>query len=100
MNQEKEMKWLCMAKQQTYGVSNITGRLRNYNSGGAYVHNWVKWPERESDHKPLFYVELTGWGYNSMPLHECTEHLNGCSASERVPSYHGNLNGCTRAGVL
>jgi len=21
--------------------------------------NWVKWPERESDHKPLYNVELT-----------------------------------------
>jgi hypothetical protein len=47
-----------MAKQQTYGVSKITGRLRNYYSGGAYVHNWVKWPDRESDHKPLSDVEL------------------------------------------
>jgi hypothetical protein len=47
-----------MAKQQTYGASKITGRLRNYCSGGAYVHNWVKWPERESDHKPFSDVEL------------------------------------------
>ena len=23
-----------------------------------YGHNWVKWPERESDHKPLYNVEL------------------------------------------
>jgi hypothetical protein len=42
---------LCMAKQ-TYGVSKVTGRLRNYYSRGAYVHNWIKWPERESDHNP------------------------------------------------
>jgi hypothetical protein len=48
-----------MAKQLTYEVAMITGRLRNYYSGGAYVHNWVKWPERESDHKPLSDVELT-----------------------------------------
>jgi hypothetical protein len=34
-----------------HGVLNITG-------GGAYVHNWVKWTERESDHKPLSDVEL------------------------------------------
>ena len=26
---------------------------RNCYSCCAYVHNWVKWPERESDHKPL-----------------------------------------------
>jgi hypothetical protein len=48
-----------MAKQQTYEVSNITGWLRNYYSFGAYVHHWVKWPERETDHKPLSDVELT-----------------------------------------
>jgi hypothetical protein len=47
-----------MAKQQKYGVLKITGRLRNYYSGCAYAHNWVKWPERESDHKPLSDVEL------------------------------------------
>jgi hypothetical protein len=41
-----------MAKQQTHGDLNITG-------GGAYVHNWVKWPECESEHKPLSDVELT-----------------------------------------
>ena len=39
------------------------------------------------------------WGYNSKPLHECTVHLNGCSALGCVPSYHGNLNGCTRVGA-
>jgi hypothetical protein len=48
-----------MVKQQTYEVSNITGRLRNYCSGSAYVPNWVKWPEHEYDHKPLADVELT-----------------------------------------
>jgi hypothetical protein len=49
---------LCVAKQQTYEFSKITHRLRNYYSGGAYVHNWVKWPERESDHKLLSDVEI------------------------------------------
>jgi len=39
------------------------------------------------------------WGYNSKPLLECTVHLNGCSTPGWVPSYHGNLNGCTRDGV-
>jgi hypothetical protein len=50
-----------MAKQQMYGVSLITGRLRNYSyySGGAYVRNWVKWLEHEYDHKPSSDVELT-----------------------------------------
>ena len=38
-------------------------------------------------------------GYNSKLLHECTVHLNGRSAPQWVPSYHGNLNGRTRAGV-
>jgi hypothetical protein len=52
-SRERNEMALCMAKQQTYGVSNVTVRLRNYYSGGAYEHNWVKWPERESDHKPL-----------------------------------------------
>jgi hypothetical protein len=31
-----------MAKQQTYEVLKITGRLKNYYSFGAYVHNWVE----------------------------------------------------------
>jgi hypothetical protein len=53
MNQERNETALCMAKQQTYGVLNVTGRLRNYYSGGAYIHNWVKWLEQESDHKQL-----------------------------------------------
>jgi hypothetical protein len=44
---------LCIAKQQTYEISKITGRLRNYYSWGSHVHNRVKWPERESDHKQL-----------------------------------------------
>jgi hypothetical protein len=48
-----------MAKQQTDDVSKITGMLRNYCSLGAYVDNWVKCTERESDHKPLSDVELT-----------------------------------------
>jgi hypothetical protein len=41
-----------MAKQQTHDDLNITGE-------GAYVHNWVKWLKRESEHKPLSDVELT-----------------------------------------
>ena len=36
-----------------------TGRLRNCYSRGLYVHNWVKQPECESDHKPLSNVEIT-----------------------------------------
>jgi hypothetical protein len=56
---ERNEKALCMAKQQTYEVSKITGRLRNYYSWGAYVHNWVKWLEHVSDYKPLSDVELT-----------------------------------------
>ena len=51
-------------------------------SWGAYGHNCVKWPERESDHRPLYNVELTCGGYNSIPLHECTKHLNGRSANQ------------------
>jgi hypothetical protein len=48
-------------KQQTHDL-NITGR-------GAYVHNWVKWPEHESEHKLLSDVELTSGDIgNSMPL--------------------------------
>jgi hypothetical protein len=31
----------------------------------------VKWPEPESDHKPLYNVE------NNESIHECTENLNG-----------------------
>jgi len=30
--------------------------LQNYYSRGTYVHNLVKWPEHESDHKPLYRV--------------------------------------------
>jgi hypothetical protein len=49
-----------------------------------YVHDWVKWLGRESDHKPLY----NEWGYNSKPLRECTENLNGRSAPARVRSAH------------
>ena len=31
---------------------------RNCYSLRAYVHNWLMWPERESDHKPLLNVEI------------------------------------------
>jgi hypothetical protein len=41
------------------GVSKITGWLEICYSCGAYVHNWVKWLELESDHKPLYNVEIT-----------------------------------------
>jgi hypothetical protein len=58
MNHEKEMKRLCARQINKHGVSKITGRLRNYYSGGAYVHNWLKFLEHESDHKPLAGVEL------------------------------------------
>jgi hypothetical protein len=49
----------CLAKQQAHGVSNVTGRLIKYSLGGAYVRNWVKLQQRESDHKPLKNAEIT-----------------------------------------
>jgi len=33
--------------------------LQNCYSRGTYVHNSVKWPERESDRKPLYNVAVT-----------------------------------------
>jgi len=46
----------------------------------AYVHNLVKWPERQSDHKISYNVEIMCGGYNSKTVHDCAEHLNGRSA--------------------
>jgi hypothetical protein len=74
-------------------VLKITGRLRNYYSGGACVHNWVKWQERESDNKQLSDVELTSEAIISMPPHECKEHLNGHSILATVREYVVELNG-------
>jgi hypothetical protein len=48
----------CLAQKQTDKVSKITGCLEICYSWGAYVHNWVKWLELESDHKPLYNVEI------------------------------------------
>jgi len=53
-------KWVSrLAWKQTGEVSKITGWLETCYSWGAYVHNWVKWPERESDYKPWYNVEIT-----------------------------------------
>jgi hypothetical protein len=35
------------------GVPDSTECQENFYSWGAYVYNWVKWPEHESDYKPL-----------------------------------------------
>jgi hypothetical protein len=101
LNESKERNetTLFSTKQQTHGVSNVTGRLRKYSSGGAYVDNWVKWPERESDLKTIIKCGHNEWGYNSKPLQEYTVHLNGCSAPQRVRSYHGHLNFRNRGGA-
>ena len=53
---------------------------RNCYSRRAYVRNWVKWPERESDHKILYNVQIKSGTINSKPLYGCTGHLNGRSA--------------------
>jgi hypothetical protein len=45
--------------QATDEVPNITGCLENCYLWGAYEHNLVKWPEHESDQKPLHNVEIT-----------------------------------------
>jgi hypothetical protein len=55
-----------MAKQQTHEDLNITGR-------GAYVHG-VKWPEHESEHKPLSDVELTS-GDIILCLYRCVGRI-------------------------
>jgi hypothetical protein len=44
-------------KKNRRGLS-ITGWLEIWYSLGGYVHNWVKWPERESDDKTLHKVEI------------------------------------------
>jgi len=33
--------------------------LQNCYSRGTYVHNWVNWLEHESDHRPIYIVEIT-----------------------------------------
>ena len=40
-------------------LSKITGWLETCYSCRAYVHNRVKWPQHESDHKTLYNVEIT-----------------------------------------
>jgi len=55
------MKWnsrLALKKKNT-AVSKSTEWLEIWYSWGAYVCYCVKWPERESDHKPLYNVEKT-----------------------------------------
>jgi len=74
-----------LSKKQTYEVSKITGWLRNCYSWHAYVHNWAKWPECESDHKPLPNLEIMS-GSIVLSLYMCIEHLNGCSAPDMVRS--------------
>jgi len=44
--------YCCIAKQETCEVSKHAGRLQNSYSWGTWVLNWVKWPERASDHQP------------------------------------------------
>ena len=41
--------------------------------------------------KKLYNVEITSGGYNSKPVRECTEHLNGCSAPAQVRSAHAHF---------
>ena len=50
------------------------------------------WPQRESDHKPLYNVNNNKWGYNSKPLNDCADHLNGRSAPGQVRSSDADLN--------
>jgi hypothetical protein len=79
MYSERGITGLCAWQNNKLEVSNITGWQRNMHAGCVQVHNWVKWPERVSDHKTLSYIELTD-GALIMCLHECMEHLNGRSA--------------------
>jgi hypothetical protein len=40
-------------------VEKTTEWLEKCCSWGAYVYDWVKWLGRESDHKPLYNVDIT-----------------------------------------
>jgi hypothetical protein len=53
---QKEMSQLFGIKNRR-GLS-ITGWLKIWYSLCGYVHNWVKWLERESDDKTLRKVEI------------------------------------------
>jgi len=54
-------KWVgCfgLKKKNRWGFKNYRVP-RNCYSYRAYVHNWVNWPERKSDHKTLYNVKIT-----------------------------------------
>jgi len=43
----------------TYKGQKIYRVPRNCYSCRACVHNWIKWPEHESEHKTIYNVEIT-----------------------------------------
>ena len=57
---ETEMKDLLLhSKTTNIRGFEIAGRLQHLIFMGCiYIHNWVKWPERESNHKSLSSVKL------------------------------------------
>jgi hypothetical protein len=57
---EKAMKDLCCFSITTNMRFRRYGQAAKLLFRGAYVHNWVKWLECESDHKPLSNVEIMG----------------------------------------
>ena len=49
---------LLSVKTNRRGFKNYRVPINCYSSR-ACVHNWVKWPERESVHEKLYNVEIT-----------------------------------------
>jgi hypothetical protein len=55
---QKEMSQLLTIKTKRRGFEDYREATNCY-SWHTYVHKWVKWPKRESDHKPLYNVDIT-----------------------------------------
>lgn len=53
MNHEEQIKRLCARQNNKHMTFQRLQAGRETAIDGACVHNGVKWPEREPDHKPL-----------------------------------------------
>jgi hypothetical protein len=49
----------CWPLKKTDEVEKTTGWREKSYSWDAYVYDWIKWLGRESDHKPLYNVDIT-----------------------------------------
>jgi hypothetical protein len=63
------------------------------------VHNWVKWPEHESGHKPLYNVEITS-GAMLLSLYMSVPSISMAAVQHiRCVCTVGSLNGRNTDGA-